>query len=98
MPALLEPPDEMPSWFPPGVADADQVLFLVLDGLGWDQPQERRAVAPTLAGLQGDAILTVAPSTTGTAMTSITAGLTPGEHGVIGYRVAVDGRVLNVLR
>jgi hypothetical protein len=31
-------------------------------------------------------------------MTSITTGLTPGEHGVIGYRVAVDGRVLNVLR
>ena len=98
MPALLEPPEQMPSWFPASVADADQVLFLVLDGLGWDQLQERRAVAPTLAAMQGDAILTVAPSTTGTAMTSITTGLTPGEHGVIGYRVAVDGRVLNVLR
>lgn len=98
MPALLEPPEHLPSWFPQSVADADQVLFLVLDGLGWDQLQERRAVAPTLAAMQGDAILTVAPSTTGTAMTSITTGLTPGEHGVIGYRVAVDGRVLNVLR
>ena len=70
----------------------------MLDGLGWDQLQERRAVAPTLAAMQGDAILTVAPSTTATAMTSITTGLTPGEHGVIGYRVAVDGEVLNVLR
>ena len=98
MPALLEPPDQLPSWFPPCVADADQVLFLVLDGLGWDQLQERRAIAPSLAAMQGDSILTVAPSTTGTAMTSITTGLTPGEHGVIGYRVAVEGRVLNVLR
>jgi predicted AlkP superfamily pyrophosphatase or phosphodiesterase len=98
MPALLEPPDRMPTWFPPCVAEADQVLFLVLDGLGWDQLQERRTLAPSLASMQGDAILTVAPSTTGTAMTSITTGLTPGEHGVIGYRVAVDGRVLNVLR
>jgi predicted AlkP superfamily pyrophosphatase or phosphodiesterase len=98
MPALLEPPDRMPAWLPSCVADADQVLFLVLDGLGWDQLQARRAVAPAMASMEGDAILTVAPSTTGTAMTSITTGLTPGEHGVIGYRVAVDDRVLNVLR
>src|SRR5690606_38044252 len=25
-------------------------------------------------------------------------GLPPGEHGVVGYRVAVDGEVLNILR
>jgi predicted AlkP superfamily pyrophosphatase or phosphodiesterase len=40
----------------------------------------------------------VAPSTTATALTSITTGLTPGEHGVVGYRIDVDGEVLNVLR
>jgi predicted AlkP superfamily pyrophosphatase or phosphodiesterase len=98
MPALLEPPETLPSWFPGDVAGADQVLFLVLDGLGWDQLQSRRSIAPTLASMQGGAISTVAPSTTGTAMTSITTGLTPGEHGVVGYRIAVDGQVLNVLR
>jgi predicted AlkP superfamily pyrophosphatase or phosphodiesterase len=98
MPALLEPPDSMPGWFPDCVADADQVLFLVLDGLGWLQLQERLALAPVLGAMQGSAISTVAPSTTSTAMTSITTGLTPGEHGVVGYRVGVDGQVLNVLR
>ena len=98
MPTLLEPPESMPSWFPAGVVDADQVLFLVLDGLGWQQLQERRAIAPMLCSMQGSAISTVAPSTTSTAMTSITTGLTPGEHGVIGYRVGIDGQVLNVLR
>jgi predicted AlkP superfamily pyrophosphatase or phosphodiesterase len=40
----------------------------------------------------------VAPSTTATALTSITTGLPPGEHGVMGYRMAVHGEVLNVLR
>ena len=40
----------------------------------------------------------MAPSTTATALTSITTGLPPGEHGVVGYRIAVDGEVLNVLR
>ena len=98
MPSLLEPPDSMPDWFPSCVADADQVLFLVLDGLGWLQLQDRLTSAPVLAAMQGGAISTVAPSTTSTAMTSITTGLTPGEHGVIGYRVGVDGQVLNVLR
>ena len=43
-------------------------------------------------------ITTVAPSTTATALTSISTGLAPGEHGVIGYRMAVDNEVFNVLR
>ncbi len=80
------------------VADADQVVLFVLDGLGWEQLQARRSLAPMLSGMMGGPILTVAPSTTATALTSITTGLTPGEHGVVGYRVAVDGEVLNVLR
>jgi predicted AlkP superfamily pyrophosphatase or phosphodiesterase len=97
-PTLLEPPDVWPAWFPARVAEAEQVLLLVLDGLGWEQLHQRRALAPVLSGMDGGPILTVAPSTTSTAMTSITTGLTPGQHGVVGYRVAVDGAVLNVLR
>jgi len=37
-------------------------------------------------------------STTATAMTSLTTGLSPGEHGVVGYRVHVHHEILNVLR
>ena len=48
--------------------------------------------------MSGTAITTVAPSTTATALTSISTGLPPGEHGVMGYRIAVGGDVLNVLR
>lgn len=98
VPALLGPPDEGPEWMPPSVLDARQVVMLVLDGLGWEQLQDRSDVAPTLCGMAGRPITTVAPSTTSTALTSITTGLTPGEHGIVGYRMAVHGEVLNVLR
>jgi predicted AlkP superfamily pyrophosphatase or phosphodiesterase len=40
----------------------------------------------------------VVPSTTATALTSIATGLTPGEHGLVGYRVDLSGDILNVLR
>jgi predicted AlkP superfamily pyrophosphatase or phosphodiesterase len=98
VPALLEPAAEWPAWFPDVAADADQVVLLVLDGLGWEQLQDRERLAPTLCSLEGGPITTVAPSTTATALTSITTGLPPGRHGVVGYRMNVDGDVLNVLR
>lgn len=98
VPALLGDPDRLPSWMPPEAADADQVVLLVLDGLGWDQFRSRLAIMPTLAAMQGGPITSVAPSTTATALASITTGLTPGEHGIVGYRIASGRDVLNVLR
>ncbi len=98
VPALLDGSVEAPAWIPEVALDAAQVVLLVLDGLGWEQLEERRHLAPTLASLLGGAITSVAPSTTATALTSIATGLTPGQHGVVGYRVAVDHEVLNVLR
>ncbi|MDG2027398.1 MAG: alkaline phosphatase family protein [Acidimicrobiales bacterium] len=80
------------------IADAPAVVVLVLDGLGWNQLQDRSSVAPTLAELAGGRITTVAPSTTATALTSISTGTTPGVHGVVGYRIDVGGEVLNTLR
>ena len=65
---------------------------------GWDQLQERTHLAPTLAALTGRPITTVAPTTTATALSSIATGLTPGEHGLVGYRMMLGGEVLNVLR
>jgi hypothetical protein len=98
VPALLGPPDETPAWMPAGVSGAHQVVLFVVDGLGWEQLQTRLDRAPTLAAMTGGPVTTVAPSTTSTALTSLTTGLPPGEHGVVGYRIAVHGEVLNVLR
>lgn len=98
VPALLDGSIDPPEWLPAEALDAAQVVLLVLDGIGWEQLQARRHLAPTLCALAGGPITSVAPSTTATALTSITTGLTPGEHGVVGYRVAVDHEVLNILR
>lgn len=83
---------------PQFLADAAQVVVLVIDGLGWEQLQDHRTIAPTLTQMRAQRITTVAPSTTATALTSITTGLTPGEHGLVGYRMDALGETLNVLR
>lgn len=97
---VQDPPAELADWVPRPLAEAEaSTVLLTIDGLGWNQLQARRAVAPTLTStLQGGPVCTVAPSTTSTALTSIVSGMPPGEHGVIGYRMSVDGHVLNVLR
>ena len=101
VPALLGPGEwsrTLPSWFPEPVRHAEQVVLLVLDGLGWDQFVEHKSLMPALAAFTGSAITTVAPTTTATALASIATGLTPGEHGLVGYRMLMHGDVLNVLR
>lgn len=98
VPSLLGPVAPDAAWFPPALRQARQVVLLVLDGLGWLQLQDRLTLAPTLASMDGGPIHTVAPSTTSSALTSITTGLTPAEHGVVGYRIAERSDVLNVLR
>lgn len=99
VPALLEPvAGAAPAWLPAAALEAEQVVLLVLDGLGWEQLQERVGITPTLHGMVGGPITTIAPSTTSTALTSIATGLTPGQHGVVGYRMLLGRDVLNVLR
>ncbi len=99
VPAILGRRARAPAWLPASVARADQVVLLVLDGLGWEQLQERASLAPTLSAMEGGAITTVAPSTTATALTSLSTGAHPAAHGVVGYRMRVMGTdVLNVLR
>jgi hypothetical protein len=89
-----------PEWLPPSVPHANQVVLLVLDGLGWEQLRARAALAPTLSSAEGieRPITSVAPTTTATALTSITTGRRPSEHGILGYRIAIGEEILNVLR
>ena len=82
------------------VTSASTVVVLVIDGLGWHQLQRYRSLAPSIAAAADAAgpITTVAPSTTAAALTSLTTGATPGEHGLVGYRVPTDVGLLNALR
>ncbi len=85
------------AWLPAPVRDATTVVLLVVDGLGWDAATSRPAERRELAAMEGGPITTVAPSTTASALTSITTGLAPSQHGVTGFRVVIDHAVLNVL-
>jgi hypothetical protein len=101
IPALLGPASwssDLPEWMPEPVRDAKNVVLLVLDGLGWDQLQAHADLMPTVAAMVGGPIHSVAPTTTATALTSLTTGLTPAEHGVVGYRIALGNEVVNILR
>lgn len=98
VPALLGQFDDAPPWLPAPATDCNQVVLVVLDGLGWEQLQDRLDHAPNLASMEGGSICTVAPSTTAAALTSISTGLPPGQHGIVGYRMVVNDSLLNVLR
>lgn len=99
VPAILNRVLGVPAWMPPAVAPARQVVLLVLDGLGWNQLQACGGLVPNLSALEGGPITSVVPSTTATALTSLTTGSAPAAHGILGYRMKVPGgAVLNVLR
>lgn len=88
VPALLARSEGEPApWLPAAACGARQVVLLVLDGLGWAQLGAGRLAAPTLAGGEARRITSVVPTTTATALTSITTGRPPAAHGVVGYRV-----------
>jgi hypothetical protein len=81
---------------------ADRVCLLLVDGLGWELLRAHPAAAPFLS----EAAMTAAPltagfpATTATSLGSIGTGRPPGQHGILGYQVAVPGtgRLLNALR
>ena len=93
-------PGEGHDWLPEVVEHARQVVLLVVDGLGWGQLRARAALAPTLSAAAGidRAITSVAPTTTAAALTSITTGRPPADHGILGYRLADGDRIMNMLR
>ena len=47
--------DSLPVWMPRAGRHAEQVVLLVLDGLGWEQLEDRRALMPALTSLAGGA-------------------------------------------
>ena len=79
-----------------------RACLLIVDGLGWELLREHQAAAPFLSELTntGRALTAGFPATTVTSLSSLGTGLTPGQHGMLGYQVAVPGtgRLLNGLR
>ena len=80
------------------LSGASAVVLVLLDGLGALQLSERSALAPVMAGAQMQPLTSVAPSTTAAALTSLTTGVAPGEHGIVGYRFRLGTDTLQALR
>lgn len=93
VPGYLDDPLRLPS--------AERYVIVLVDGLGFHLVRRAARDAPYLASLLGDAtaITSGIPSTTVTSVTSIGTGLTPGQHGLVGYtsRVPGTGEILNAL-
>jgi len=90
----------------PDIGTYDRVLFLVLDGFGYRKALRLFDAYPDLAlralGERGHCvpITSVFPSTTVAALVSISTGLTPLEHGLVGYRLYLreTAAITNMIR
>jgi predicted AlkP superfamily pyrophosphatase or phosphodiesterase len=70
--------------------DKAKKIFLIVDGLGYNLVRNLLvdcAANPLLTGSRLEKISTVYPSTTVSAITSFETGLTPAEHGMVGWDV-----------
>jgi hypothetical protein len=95
---LLGTSGRRPHWFPQPLQDAERIVLLVIDGLGYEQLQRHAHIAPNLMSLVGGSITTIAPSTTASALTSLVTGASPAEHGIVGYRMDMGDSIMNSLR
>lgn len=97
--ATLGAPDQRdPLGLTGALAGVDRIAVLLVDGLGWYNLATLTGPAtPTLAAVASGAlgasrpITTGFPSTTPTSLVSLGTGATPGQHGVLGFTVAVPG-------
>jgi len=69
----------------------DKVVHIVIDGLGYDYLAEYGRNSFLFAHLAGK-MTSVFPTTTAAALTSITSGMAPGEHGITGWYMNLEGR------
>ncbi|MGO9081254.1 MAG: alkaline phosphatase family protein [Streptosporangiaceae bacterium] len=96
--SLGAPGEDNPLSLPP----AQRVCLLVIDGLGWELLRTHQAAAPFLSELaqSGRPLTAGFPATTVTSLSSLGTGRPPGQHGMLGYKVAVpdQGWMLNALR
>lgn len=78
--------------------DLERIVLLVFDGLGSEQIERYRSHCPFISRMEGVSITSTFPSTTGAGLTSLSTGLTPGRHGIVGYVFESGGGAFNVVK
>jgi type I phosphodiesterase/nucleotide pyrophosphatase len=81
------------------IEPAARACLLLVDGLGWELLRAQPAAAPFLNSLAGEPLTAGFPATTAASISSLATGLPPGEHGLLGYTMALPAydRAFNTL-
>jgi len=77
----------------PALAGVRRVVLLLVDGLGEHNLAANSEAAPVIASLPSPigALQAASPSTTPVSLATLSTGVPPGEHGIVGFTVAVPG-------
>ena len=84
-----------------GLAPATSAVVILVDGLGELNLKAHRAHARFLSAASSiGGLVTVFPSTTASALATLTTASWPGQHGLVGYKVRdpQTGQIINQLR
>jgi len=81
------------------IEPVSRACLLLVDGLGWELLRENRNVAPFLNSIAREPVTAGFPATTAASLSSLSTGLPPGEHGLVGYTMGLRGydRAFNTL-
>src|SRR2546428_12850009 len=81
------------------IEPASRACLLLVDGLGWEQLRANAGAARFLNSLAREPLTAGFPATTAASLGSLATGVPPGEHGLVGYTMALPGyeRAFNAL-
>src|SRR2546428_8969680 len=81
------------------IEPASRACLLLVDGLGWELLRASPGAAPFLNSIAREPLTTGFPATTAASLSSLATGVPPGEHGLVGYTMALPGydRAFNTL-
>jgi Type I phosphodiesterase / nucleotide pyrophosphatase len=84
---------------PLAIEPSARICLLLVDGLGWELMRANPEAAPFLNSIAREPLSTGFPATTAASLASLATGVPPGEHGLVGYTMALPGydRAFNTL-
>jgi hypothetical protein len=84
---------------PLAIEPAARVCLLLVDGLGWELLRANPSSAPFLNSIAREPLTAGFPATTAASLSSLAIGVPTGEHGLVGYTMALPGydRAFNTL-
>ncbi len=82
-----------------GLPHYKKYVLVMVDGLGYELLHNSQDRVPYLGSLleSGRKLTCALPSTTATSLTTLGAGVTPGQHGIAGYTFRLAGQNVNPL-